>query len=61
MSDIFSIAKVMRPRSMAKTFAGTVKEILGTCKSVGIQVEGEDPKVIQAKIDSGEIAVPNEP
>jgi large subunit ribosomal protein L12e len=61
MSDIINIAKVMRPRSMAKTFAGTVKEVLGTCKSVGIQVEGEDPKVIQAKIDSGEIAVPNEP
>lgn len=45
----------MRYKSFSKTLAGTVKEILGTAFSVGCQVEGKSPKVIQEQIDSGEI------
>eukprot|EP00274_Cyanoptyche_gloeocystis_P000644 CAMPEP_0196652408 /NCGR_PEP_ID=MMETSP1086-20130531/1676_1 /TAXON_ID=77921 /ORGANISM="Cyanoptyche gloeocystis , Strain SAG4.97" /LENGTH=164 /DNA_ID=CAMNT_0041982933 /DNA_START=85 /DNA_END=579 /DNA_ORIENTATION=- len=55
--DILRIAKTMRPRSMAKNMTGTVKEILGTCVSVGCTVDGQTPKDIQEKIDSGEIIV----
>ena len=29
LDEIYKIARVMRPRSLAKTFDGTVKEILG--------------------------------
>ena len=29
LDEIIKIARVMRPRSLSKTFAGTVKEILG--------------------------------
>jgi large subunit ribosomal protein L12e len=29
MDEIYGIARIMRPRSMARTFTGTVKEILG--------------------------------
>jgi ribosomal protein L11 len=29
LDEIFKIARIMRPRSLAKTFDGTVKEILG--------------------------------
>ncbi|GLJ45808.1 hypothetical protein SUGI_0963930 [Cryptomeria japonica] len=36
LDDVIEIAKVMKPRSMAKALAGTVKEILGTCVSVGL-------------------------
>lgn len=45
----------MRYKSFSKTLAGTVKEILGTAFSVGCQVEGKSPKVIQDQIDAGEI------
>ncbi|PSN91610.1 hypothetical protein B9P99_03950, partial [Candidatus Marsarchaeota G1 archaeon OSP_B] len=31
-----------------------VKSILGTCRSIGITVEGKDPKEILAKVESGE-------
>lgn len=58
MDDVIEVAKVMAERSLARTFAGTVKEILGTCCSVGCTVEGQDPRDIQAKIDAGEIDVP---
>eukprot|EP01084_Bolivina_argentea_P038655 71487_1 len=43
MKDIIDIARIMRPKSMAKEFSGTVKEVLGTAKSVGCTVEGQDP------------------
>lgn len=57
LDNVYEIARVMRERSMAKTFVGTVKEILGTCVSVGCKVNGESPRQIQAKIDAGEIEV----
>lgn len=34
MDDIIEIARTMRPRSLARSFAGTVKEILGTALCV---------------------------
>jgi len=49
LDEIVAIAKVMRPRSIARTFRGTVKEILGTCVSVGCTVNGESPKEVQKK------------
>lgn len=49
LDDVIEIARVMRDRSCARQLKGTVKEILGTCKSVGCTVEHEDPSDIQAK------------
>jgi large subunit ribosomal protein L12e len=51
--DVVDIAKKMRSKSMAKTFTGTVKEILGTCLSVGCHVNGADPREIQQQITEG--------
>jgi len=58
LEQVFDIARQLRPRSMAKTFLGTVKEILGTAVSVGCTVDGESPKDIQKKIDDKSITVP---
>mmetsp|Transcript_2962 Transcript_2962/g.6163 ORF Transcript_2962/g.6163 Transcript_2962/m.6163 type:complete len:167 (-) Transcript_2962:167-667(-) len=58
MDDIISIARIMRPRSMAKEFKGTVKEMLGTAVSVGCTVDGEDPRELQEQLDDGELEVP---
>jgi len=60
LDQVYEVARTMRPRSMAKTFTGTVKEILGTCVSVGCTVEGQNPRAIQAQIDSGKIVCPKE-
>ncbi|KAK8584553.1 hypothetical protein V6N13_138512 [Hibiscus sabdariffa] len=60
LDDVIEIAKVMRPRSMAKDLRGTVKEILGTCVSVGCTVDGKDPKDLQQEIDDGDVDVPLE-
>ncbi len=57
--DVIEIAKKMRAKSYAGSFAGTVKEVLGTCVSIGCTIDGEHPTKVQAKIDAGEISVPN--
>ncbi|XP_041366157.1 60S ribosomal protein L12-like [Gigantopelta aegis] len=60
LEDILKIARQMRPRSLAKNFSGTVKEVLGTAQSVGCQIERSHPHTIIEKIDSGEIEIPEE-
>ncbi|CAL8082464.1 unnamed protein product [Calicophoron daubneyi] len=56
--DILEVARVMRPRSLARELSGTVKEVLGTARSVGCTVDGESPQTIIERVNSGEIAVP---
>lgn len=56
--DILSIAKVMRPRSMARELSGTVKEVLGTAHSVGCTIDGRAPHDVIDDISSGAIEVP---
>ena len=58
LDQVIEIARTMRNKSCAKTLAGTVKEILGTAKSVGCTVEGEDPQDVQESIDAGDIEIP---
>ena len=58
MDQVIEIARKMRPKSYAAEFVGTVKEVLGTCVSVGCSVEGQNPKDVQKKIDNEEIDVP---
>jgi hypothetical protein len=60
LEEIYRIARVMRPRSLAKKFSGTVLEMLGTAQSVGCTVEGEDPHDIIDQIHEGEIVCPEE-
>jgi len=56
--EVLEIARTMRERSMAKTLDGTVREILGTCQSVGCLVDAQAPHDVIDKIDAGEIEVP---
>jgi len=60
LEQVYDIARTMRPRSMAKTYRGTVKEILGTAVSVGCTVEDQNPKDLQKKIDDGSLVLPPE-
>ena len=50
-------AKVMRDRSGANTFEGTIKEIVGTAVSVGCLIEKKTPKEILVMIKNGELDV----
>ncbi|XP_056638395.1 60S ribosomal protein L12 [Diorhabda carinulata] len=58
--DIISIARQMRPRSMAKQLSGTVKEVLGTAHSVGCTIDGKAPHDLIDEINAGTLEVPDE-
>ncbi|XP_050441348.1 60S ribosomal protein L12 [Adelges cooleyi] len=60
MDEIINIGRTMRPRSMARTLAGTVKEILGSAQSVGCTVDGKPPHDIIEGIDDGSVSIPEE-
>ena len=50
-----TIAKAKEAKMYGKGLAERVKQVLGTCKSIGITCEGADVREIIKKIDSGEI------
>ena len=53
MEQVVRIAKVKRPQLLASTLKDAAKEMLGTCVSMGVTVEGKDPRDVQAEIDEG--------
>ena len=55
--DVIEVAKAIRWKSLSRTMTGTVKEVLGSCVSIGCTVNGEDARDVQEKIDDGEIEI----
>ncbi len=53
LEQIIRIAKVKRPKLLAKNLKAAVKEVLGSCVSIGVTVEGKDPRELQREIDEG--------
>ncbi|MEM2136516.1 MAG: 50S ribosomal protein L11 [Candidatus Methanomethylicia archaeon] len=53
IAQLIKIAKVKRKNLLSKTLKGATKEILGTCLSMGVTVEGKDPRKVQREIDEG--------
>jgi len=50
------IAKVKQAQLLAKNLKLAVKEVLGSCVSMGVTVEGRDPREVQKEIDDGKYA-----
>lgn len=48
------VAKQKGDSLLGKTLKHRVKEIMGTCVSMGVTVEGMDPREAQKKVDAGE-------
>ncbi|KAI5181357.1 large subunit ribosomal protein L12e [Nematocida sp. AWRm80] len=60
LATVTDIARKQRSKSLSKTLSGVVKEVLGSCLSVGCLVDGESPKEITRKIQEGEITISDE-
>ena len=55
MDQIKNVANAKESKIYGKTMGQRVNQILGTCKSMGVTCDGEDPRVVIAKIKSGEL------
>ncbi len=53
--QVLKVARLMEDdgRSFSKEFSGTVKQVLGTCMSVGCTVDGKNPKEITKLVNEG--------
>ncbi len=50
---IIKIAKLKQEEMGVKNIKNAVKNVLGTCLSCGITVEGKNPKEVQKEVDEG--------
>lgn len=57
LNDLFKIASDVRRNSRSRTIRGTVKEVLGTARSVGCFVEGVHPREVIAAVNGGRACV----
>jgi len=52
--QIITASKALRPRSMARTFKGTVKETVGTAASIGCTVDGKPARQVLKEVENGQ-------
>ena len=53
MDQIVKIAKIKMPQLLSPNLKLASKELLGTCVSMGVTVEGKDPREVQKDVDAG--------
>jgi large subunit ribosomal protein L11 len=53
MQQVVKIAKMKHQGSLAKTLKAAVNEVLGTCLSVGVTVEGKDAREVIKDVKAG--------
>jgi len=53
LEQVVKIAKIKMPALLAKDLKAAVKEIVGTCLSMGVTIDQKSPKAILKEIDEG--------
>jgi len=53
IDKVVNIAKSKMSGSYAKTLRSAVKEVIGSCVSIGVKVEGKDAREFMGEIDEG--------
>ncbi|HMK53959.1 MAG TPA: 50S ribosomal protein L11 [Methanobacteriaceae archaeon] len=53
MEQALKIARMKFDALLAPNYKHAAKEIIGTCVSMGITVEGKDPREVQKEVDQG--------
>ncbi|MCD6549584.1 50S ribosomal protein L11 [Candidatus Micrarchaeota archaeon] len=53
LEQVIKIAKIKRDKMRAKSLKSAVKQVLGTCVSLGATCNGKDPREIIREIDEG--------
>ncbi|WP_175058948.1 50S ribosomal protein L11 [Thermococcus sp. 2319x1] len=53
MEQVIRIAKAKKQQMLAADLKAAAKEVIGTALSMGVTVEGKDPREVQKEIDEG--------
>ena len=54
LDQVQNVVEAKREKFLEKTYKAALKTVLGTALSAGLTVEGEDPRVIQERINNGD-------
>ena len=53
LEKLIGVAKKMQKTSLGKTLKDTVKEAAGSCNSMGITIDGKEPRAVIRELDDG--------
>jgi len=53
IEKVLKIARMKREGMLSENIEGNVKEVLGTCLSIGVSVDGKNPKQVIKEIEEG--------
>ncbi len=53
LAQAISVVRAKERDLLGSTLANQVKSVLGTCVSMGITVDGKNPRIVQKEIDEG--------
>jgi large subunit ribosomal protein L11 len=53
IKQLVHVAELKRSQLLSRTLKAAVKEVLGSCVSIGVTVESKDPREFQKEIDEG--------
>ena len=59
IEELYKICRILHGESLAKSFAGTVLQVLGTARSIGCTIGGMKPKDLTEQIKSGQFQCPD--
>jgi len=54
IEQVLTVVDAKKDKFLEKTYKAAVKSVLGTALSIGATVEGEDPRIIQKRVEDGE-------
>lgn len=54
LDQIINVVEAKKEIFLNRTYKAAIKSVLGTALSIGVTVEGEDPRKIQKRIDNGD-------
>ena len=57
IEQVKKIGEMKAPNSISYDLKGVVLEVLGTCVSIGVTVDGKDPKEVQKLIKNGTVTL----
>ncbi len=53
MDQVVKIARMKKDNMLAQSLKAAAKEVIGTALSMGVTIEGKDPREVQKEIDEG--------
>ena len=60
LEQLLKIARIKKEQSLSYTLKGVVKEVGGTCISMGITIEGKNPREFLRDIEEGRVEIPED-